>query len=222
MRCDEAKRLFDAYLDGELSGALATELGAHRLRCASCRRDLALLEVSGHIIGSDRDAVTVREDFTDRLLACVDVRGARWRERFRRVLYIGGPLAAAALIALAFLGFFDGRGKSRVAGLRVEPRTVAKAPALARQVEDPPLVVNGGDGALDEWIQQAQQNLAAKRESGESLQQMFDLTILQMLQILEEARDRYPPDVHAPGADDVESEDPDDTDVGEDEDLEDL
>ena len=41
MRCSEAKRLFDPYLDGELSAPLRAELDAHRLECADCRREAA-------------------------------------------------------------------------------------------------------------------------------------------------------------------------------------
>jgi Putative zinc-finger len=124
MRCEEARQLFDAYLDGELSPSLATELGVHRVRCAECRRSFALLEVSGHIISSDRDPVTVPDDFSERLLACVDVREHGWVAKVRRTLYFVGPLAAAAVIAMAFLGFFDRGRDSRVASMKVEPTHV--------------------------------------------------------------------------------------------------
>jgi len=204
MNCEQARQLFDAYLDGELSPSLATELGAHRLRCAECRQSLALLEVSGHILRSDREPVTAPAEFTDRLLACVDSPGA-WRHKLWNTLYIGGPLAAAAVIALAFLGVFDGRGKSQVAGIQqiVAPPMVQRVSdvsergsAGASKASVPAPGNDAAERALDEFVDQTQQRM---RDNGKSLQRVMDLTILQMLDILEEAKDRanragpYPP-----------------------------
>ncbi len=136
MDCEQAKQLFDAYLDGELGSALATELGAHRVRCAECRQALALLEVSEHLITSDPEPRELGTNFTNRLLACMDLPDESWRpavsgpsgrtaeresmiSRLRRGLFWAGVSAAAAMVALAFLGAFDRRGESRVAGLTV-------------------------------------------------------------------------------------------------------
>lgn len=205
MQCEQARQLFDAYLDGELSASLATEVGAHRVRCAECRRALALLEVGGQIMASDRDAVSLRGDFADRLLACMEAPAVRWTHRFRRTLYIAGPLAAAAVIALAFLGVFDSRD-TRVAGEKSirKDRTDSE---VARPLPDPPVeerLPEAGyrdEGWLEEWVKQTQQNMAAKRQSGESLQQVLDLTILQLLDTLERAKDVSPGEDHLPGAD---------------------
>lgn len=196
MNCEQAQQLFDAYLDGDLSPTLATELGAHRLKCPECRRQLALLEVSGHIISSDREPVSLESGFTSRLLGCMDLRKPRWSARLPRIAYIGGPLAAAAVIALAFLGVFD-RPDTMRAGLK-EFRTVDAPPA-----EDSGRSGFSRDGApegektstpdvderlLEEWIEQTRSSIAAKRESSESLQKVFDLTVLQLLDILDQAR----------------------------------
>lgn len=196
MHCQEAQQLFDSYLDGELPAGLATELGAHRLRCPDCRRALALLEVSGHIIASDREPVALGGDFEDRLLACVEPRLVRWRRRLRRGLYIAGPLAAAAVIVLAFLGFFD-RPDAIVAGEKVTRpvRALSTQPRERRSLDprSPQSDVRTGsaqESRLRDWVIQTQQNLAAKRESGKSLQKALDITILQMLDILEEADEK--------------------------------
>lgn len=197
MRCEQARQLFDAYLDGELSSSLSTELGVHRLNCPDCRRALALLEVSGHIIASDRKSVAMRADFADRLLACMKSPHLRWVNGLRRALYIAGPVAAAAVVVLAFLGFFD-RPNTHVAGeksVQVEPWAVEEArPLPGRSAEEHS--PEGGDSAgaveerwLEEWVEQTQNNIAAKRESGKSLQKVLDLTILQLLDILNEADD---------------------------------
>lgn len=198
MRCEEARKLFDAYLDGELSSSLTTELDAHRLQCAACRRELAILEVTGHVLGSDRDPVVLQDDFTDRLLACVDRGGWRWG-LIRRYVYIGAPLAAAAMIALAFLGAFDRGGGGRVAGERVE-RVVVRAPAAPEPAASPSAEdIAAAERAVDEWIEQMRAGVEAKRQGGESLQTALDLTVLQILDILEELNDRSAP--HFPGAD---------------------
>ncbi len=203
MRCEEARQLFDAYLDGELAPSLATELGAHRVHCPDCRRSLALLEVSGHIISSDRDPVSVPEDFSDRLLACVEVREHAWPARVRRILYVAGPIAAAAVIALAFLGFFDRGRDTLVAGVKVEPTHVEAgvtashsiAPFLSAQDRE------AAERAIDLWIEQMQSHKAAKAKSGDSAQEPSDLTILQVLEMLKDANNNAPNPLHFPGAD---------------------
>ncbi|MBI4718346.1 MAG: zf-HC2 domain-containing protein [Planctomycetes bacterium] len=197
MRCEQARQLFDAYLDGELSPALATELGAHRLRCAECRRALALLEVAGHIVGADADPVRPPEGFTDRLLACMEPSRATWSHRLRRLVYAGSALAAAAVVGLAFLGVFDTHRPGQVAGKKVE-RSVASASVAPAPVANPPVAdsaidefdeeFDAPDSPLQTWIERTQANLEAKRQGGESLQEVFDLTILQWLDVLEQAK----------------------------------
>jgi len=185
VRCEQARQLFDAFLDGELSPALETELGAHRLRCANCRRELALLEVTGHVLRSDEVEPT-SGDFTDRLMRCVEERRPPLSIRLRRSLYIAGPLAAAAVVALAFLGVFDGKRASKVAGVQqLNPnptvRQASPAPAAtAAPVEQP-------DVAFEEWLRQAGENVEAGRQSGESLQHMLDDTFSNVLKLLEDA-----------------------------------
>ena len=99
MNCKEARHLFDTYLDGELSGSMADEFNAHRLRCATCRRELALLEVTGHVISADTDTPLLDEEFTDRLLQAAIAERRPWL-RGRRLIYSISSLAAAACLAL--------------------------------------------------------------------------------------------------------------------------
>lgn len=191
MRCQEAQELFDAYLDGELSPTLATELSAHRLCCADCRRALALLEVSGHIVGSDRDPVELRVDFTDRLIACVSKPKAAWLARVRIGMYVAGPLAAAAVIVLAFLGAFDGQHNTRRAGVAVDAEDV-HFPSLFgvdEKASDATAPAGGAAGA-DEWMQRLQRNVELKRESGASLQRAVELQLQNLLDAAEQSTDR--------------------------------
>lgn len=199
MLCEQAEQLFDAYLDGELSDALATELGAHRLKCPNCRRALALLEVTGHIIGSDKEPAGLSELFSDRLLACVDDQKSQRTVKLRRALYIAGPVAAAALIVLAFAGFFDGRGVAKVAGVK-EIKTQSDAgDSLAPGKRDAASYTKeGADLALSRWIEQTRRNVDAKRRSGETLRHALDATLRETLDFLEEGEGF---DAHAPGSD---------------------
>ena len=220
MRCEEARKLFDAYLDGELSPSLATELGAHRVHCAACRRSLALLEVSGHIISSDREPVNVPEDFSERLLACVDVREHSWPTRVRRSLYVVGSLAAAAVIAMAFLGFFDRGRDSKVAGVKVEPAQVEAG--VPRPNVPSAYDREAAERAIDLWIEQMQISKAAKTGTAESTPKPPELTILQILEMLKDGNEGAPKLHHFPGADLNEPFGPPDEHLVDDEDVEDL
>ena len=103
LSCEQARDLFDTYLDNELSDELVTELVAHRVRCASCRHELALREVAGQVIRADRDEPAPAADFTDRLMACIQQRQAPvpMYRRPRTIRLAGVALAAAACLFLA-------------------------------------------------------------------------------------------------------------------------
>lgn len=195
MRCDQARQFFDAYLDGELSPSLATELGAHRLRCADCRQALALMEVSGHIVKTDQEPVQLQRNFTERLLDCVNQQSMPWLRRWRRQIYIGGPMAAAAVIAMAFIGVFD-NPESRVLsekGVLIE-RTPVGAEAPADSPEPAGATGLGqiaderNQEVLEAWIDQTRDNIAAKRESGESLRQFLDQKLDQWDSVLDHTK----------------------------------
>ena len=101
MNCTQARNLFEAYLDDELSGALATEFGAHQLKCAACRRELALLEVAGRVIAADSGIPSLSAGFTD-LVVEHAVRGqVPWYRRKNWMVGAGASLAVAASLFLA-------------------------------------------------------------------------------------------------------------------------
>jgi hypothetical protein len=114
--CQHARQLFDRYLDDELSSSLQAELHAHVINCASCQNHLALIEACGDVIRLDRREPALSGSFADRVLATRRQQGAprpaaarRWR---RAGWWIGGPVAAAASIALILtvgVPTFDGR-----------------------------------------------------------------------------------------------------------------
>jgi hypothetical protein len=220
MRCEDARRLFDAYLDGELAGSQATELGAHRLNCPDCRRALALLEVTGHVLASDRDRLQTHEDFTDRLLACIEAPRVRWAQCFRNILYLGGPLAAAAVIGLAFLGAFDRPGPSATKVLgekQIRPdAVVSPVPRQPREAEpESPQAfpIDATKQRLDEWLERMRNNMDAM--------QQLQLTTLQWIEFLKEAQElRGPVDGRRPAGppETPPREEPPDADSG----IEDL
>ena len=174
MRCEQAFELFDAYLDGELSSTMASELDAHRVQCAECRRRLALLEVSEHIVSSDRDPVALRADFTDRLIACMETAPLPVGLRVRRWVYVAAPLAAAAVVGLALLGLFDHRPRGVTAGVTVEmdDLDVMAVPAVEAA---PGTSVDPADTAFEAWYSLLRVRLESKRQSVESLQQAIDI-----------------------------------------------
>jgi len=199
MHCEQAQQLFDAYLNGELPSSLVTELGAHRLSCANCRRELALLEVTGHIITSSQDDETLSGGFTQRLLSCMDEPGLGVWRRWRRRLYVAGPLAAAAVVVLAFLGVFD-RNDGQVAGrLEQNPAFVRILNGTNQPGDQSPSSSDSADFSqppsnrvLGEWMNRTQAEFDAKRKSGKSLQSAFDMTILQLLDIIEQSKQATP------------------------------
>lgn len=103
--CQQAKHLFDRYLNGELPPSLQAELHAHQLKCGDCQGELALLEACGDVIAYDRREPVVSDSFTDRVLAMrrASIKPAPRRSWGRLVFTVGSPLAAAACITFAFL-----------------------------------------------------------------------------------------------------------------------
>lgn len=123
MRCEHARQLFDASLDGELSASQVTELSAHRVKCAACRREFALMEVAGRVLSLGDPTARLSDNFTDRLLACVEGPSRKRIPKLQRWILTGVPLAAAAVVAFAALGGFDRAARTRVLGVRVERNT---------------------------------------------------------------------------------------------------
>jgi len=98
MNCSDAEQLFDAYLDGELGGSLRLEFDAHRLRCQTCQRKLALLEACEAVLSSAHREPDLSADFTDRVMAEITARASQRPRRLNRPLRVAAamlPLAAA-------------------------------------------------------------------------------------------------------------------------------
>lgn len=115
MDCPECGKLFDAYLDAQLSGTMRLEFDTHRVRCTRCQQRVAMLETAGNVIAADQPPA-IADDFTARVMA--DVERRRRRGRTIRLYVIAG-LAQAAAVAL-FVIWIGGK-----------PAVPAAAPTLA-------------------------------------------------------------------------------------------
>lgn len=105
MNCSQAEKLFDAYLDDELNGALRLEFDAHLVRCPSCQRMLALLETIGDVVAADHDVPRVAADFVDRVVQDIAVsqQAQLRRQRWRRAVLGIVALQAAAVVAFIWI-----------------------------------------------------------------------------------------------------------------------
>ena len=209
LTCQDARNLFDAHLDGELSPAMETELNAHRLSCAACRHELALLEVAGQVVEADNVAPTLDDDFTSRLLACMD-RPAQPRWDVRRVVRIGLRGLAAAACILLVAGYFA-RPAARVAGVsQVNPDRPARAVHTTPRSREAL--------AEDRFQAQLERALTGWRRDASSLRKIYEFITPQIVEEmgLEPAEGIHEPDQafepaipadEAAPSDDVEIED---------------
>ncbi len=225
MRCDQAIKLFDAHLDGELAPSMEMELAAHRFNCPECRRQLALLEVAGHVIESDAEPPAALDDaFTDRLLACVDAQRPHAMQRAVRWMYVAVPLAAAAVICFAFLGAFD-RGDVIVAGksmVNTSTTPAAAAPHVDPAADPASDERESAERALEAFLTDIQSNVNEKRDRVQSLRNSLDLTIRQWLDILNSRKDPTADDAHFPALDKLDKPKQDPSKVQRSGDVEDL
>jgi anti-sigma factor RsiW len=198
MNCKQARNLFDAHFDGELSPALAAELDAHRLHCASCRQGMALMEVAGHVIASSDSRTTVSDDFTDRLLACIAKEPPRRQYRFW-VMRVGAPLAAAALLVFSFTLW--NRPEPRVLDHRVESGNGQLVDPIRQERGSVPLPEAANvDEAADAFQQTVSEAMQRTRQTSQSLVRFGNMTLLQVIDALqlEQLRNGEPPDADPP------------------------
>ena len=101
MKCAECEGLFDAYLDGELTGSLRLEFDAHRLRCRRCQQTLAMMETVSQVIASDPQPPALSYDFTERVIETVQKgRPLSVRLRSTRVAVVAGVMLQAAAVLI--------------------------------------------------------------------------------------------------------------------------
>lgn len=178
LTCQQARNLFDAHLNRELSDDLSTEITAHCLRCPSCRQELALLEVAGQVIRAEHDEPSLPEDFTDRLVACIQRQPAAPIPFYRRarVLWTAGPALAAACLLLV-VGFWPEPRETHVLG---EKETRAQTEARMKPIP-PDVSLDEATLALQERFQQG---ALAARNTLDSLGEASKRTLRATLQAI--------------------------------------
>ncbi len=131
--CEQAQHLFDSYLNDELSASLVAEVDAHRLECAACRHQLALMEACGNVIRLDACEPRPSADFTDRLMAILDEEKTshRWLGISRGMKVAGGLLGVAAAIAAVVVFYPTAVLDDQIAGAEALPNTLKSTPAAS-------------------------------------------------------------------------------------------
>jgi hypothetical protein len=205
MNCQDARNLFNTFLDGELSGTLAVEFGAHKLSCPSCRRELALLEVAGHVVAADIDTPLLSDEFTDRLLSIATRRPVPWYRRKRAMLYVGGPLAVAACLALVLVPLFTVTPAPRV----LRDTDVVDSPREILEQVETALIANPDNPALQKLADQLRariDEIAEGTKDGASLFENYTretiMELLRSIQIDSSVDDDEAPSDDEPSGDD--------------------
>jgi len=179
MQCDRVLKLVDPYVDGELSAPMAAEVAAHCVRCTDCGRTLALAQVTASVIASGRAEPALSDDFTERLLACVQAGRALSAHRGRRwLIYGAAAVAAAAVLMIAFISPMRERPKI-VAGMK-------EAWPLGTDALTHP--GGAGDGPAADWKRLAEpfeRGYERTHDFGVTLQRSFDAAMLEVIRALE-------------------------------------
>lgn len=185
--CENAKHLFNRYLDGDLSPSMQAELHAHQLQCSECQGEMALLEACGDVVAYDESEPTVSESFTERVLLAhrAQVRPVVRRNWSRLVLTLAAPLAAAACIAFTIMLVEpNGRDVTRsvVAGKTIQiPKDAALVRMTGKDVVDSKLSnieeMPAGfvDAILGPVVEQAKGTVESTRRSIEQLDSLVRL-----------------------------------------------
>jgi hypothetical protein len=149
--CQDARQLFDRYLDGELSPSLQAELHAHQLSCSVCQSELAILEACGDVVLLDRCEPKLSASFTDRVMLARRAQLARPpRRRLRTAVLVGSPVAAAASILLAVTLIMPSASN--------ETKTVVLGEGAVVAVSDASKALLGGGQDRTEQAQQELEN----------------------------------------------------------------
>ena len=107
MNCERANDLLESYQDDLLEGAERPALENHLVECAACRRDFRRAQAVEEVLEEAGERDSVAPDAVAAGMRRVQQRLAppvRWKERL--------PMAAAALVTLAMLGWFLGPGRA--------------------------------------------------------------------------------------------------------------
>lgn len=169
--CQDARQLFDRYLDDELSPALQTEVHAHVLHCSECQNDLAIAEACGDVIRLDKCEPRLSGSFADRVLAASRPMRQVHAARARRLPWlIGAPMAAAACLALVFASQMPSNVSSPSAAVVVQP--AVETPVVVVTSTPVQSVVAGTSIAAPQSVRDELTKLTDKKLSPEAMAEL--------------------------------------------------
>jgi hypothetical protein len=139
--CGRIRPEIVAWLDGELGGDAARAVEEHVTSCAACRRERALLEATGALLGAAPAGPGPLEGFEARLRARIAGEGKvlalRRRGRFTRIAAAAAIAASVALFGTGIalrLGLLDRGGARPGAGSGTGGSIGAVPPQVEEQV----------------------------------------------------------------------------------------
>lgn len=122
MKCEDAQVLLDQYIDGELHGSLAAEVGLHVKQCPRCTAEMEALAKAGAVLRDALGEEPARDLFPEVLAQCRRDRGLSRSSR----TFWGLPFRLAAVGAVALC-------VAAVALLMNPPQKPALSPGLERR-----------------------------------------------------------------------------------------
>lgn len=144
MNCKHARKLFPAYWDDETTQAEREWLEGHFHTCAACRSEYEQYARTLELVGS-LPRVEPQPDLPERVLARVkrtDSVPDRLPEPRAMWVPIGSGIAAAALIAVSFIGPWVGNLRESPVATQVTPHGAITEPVFVH----PPAATPGGPG----------------------------------------------------------------------------
>jgi anti-sigma factor RsiW len=104
MRCYRARRIFSAYLDGELDPRRRESLESHLAGCEGCDAELAKMKAQWDALAEAEQTPALPTDLWPQVLAALDdAERLPWHQRYRTRM-----LQAACVSACIALGFVGG------------------------------------------------------------------------------------------------------------------
>ena len=139
LACDAFTEELVAYLDGEQPAEERARIEAHVGSCLTCRRELDRLKRVRAFMGELRP-IEPSPDFAAAMWRRLEATPSRAPRRWRAIVWSVAPLAAAAVVALAWYSSLErGVSQSPVASAPLvapAPAEVAKAPVKSAPPRD--------------------------------------------------------------------------------------
>lgn len=104
MRCKDANKLMDSYLNGKLDSEVQQELEKHLLVCTNCQDNLLLIKSLRNLATEDTSNYTDNPYFATKVLSRIENRKVTIQVDFRNRIISYAAIAAAIMVGV-FLGY---------------------------------------------------------------------------------------------------------------------